>query len=92
MSKTIASQEKELFLWKSRFDKCHKSLHEMTQAVSYMITCLQLCMYIQAFLTQKQAHEANEKTLKVKTDKLEKLCRALQTERKDLRAKIKQVW
>lgn len=35
MSKTIGTLEKEMLMWKGRYEKCNKSLLEMTQEVCY---------------------------------------------------------
>ncbi len=49
-------------------------------------------MTLQAFvLMQRGASERALKTLRTKTEKLERLCRALQTERNSLRTEIKKV-
>ena len=35
MSKTIGTLEKEMLMWKGRYEKCNKSLLEMAQEVCY---------------------------------------------------------
>jgi chromosome segregation ATPase len=72
MSKTIAELEKESQMWKSKYEKCNRSLLEMADE-------------------HIQNTEAI-KSLKAKNEKLEKLCRALQTERTQLSQKIKVCW
>jgi chromosome segregation ATPase len=71
MSKTIAELEKESQMWKSKYEKCNRSLLEMADE-------------------HIQNTEAI-KSLKAKNEKLEKLCRALQTERTQLSQKIKEL-
>lgn len=69
MSKTINALEKEVGLWKARYDKASLTLMETTE--------------------EKSSLEATVKTLKTKTDKLERLCRAMQAERTKLRDEMK---
>lgn len=70
MSKTIGMLEKEMIMWKTRYEKCNRSLLEMAE--------------------ERVVHEHTIHSLKSKNEKLEKLCRALQSERKELNKKLKQ--
>ena len=99
MSKTIGTLEKEMLMWKGRYEKCNKSLLDMAQEV---------CTITMAMLTrggalngvydvsththtQRMVMEQNAQLLRTKNEKLEKLCRALQAERNQLRKQEKTV-
>ena len=101
MSKTIGTLEKEMLMWKGRYEKCNKSLLDMAQEV---------CTITMATLTrggalngvcdvsarththtQRMVMEQNAQLLRTKNEKLEKLCRALQAERNQLRKQEKTV-
>ena len=50
-----------------------------------------LMAHVVTYLIQKSSLESTVKTLKTKTEKLERLCRAMQGERTKLREEIKAV-
>lgn len=94
MAKKMKKLEKEAMTWKSRFDGCNKALLDMVTDVSSSssqtfhpsaskyLTC-KCCVLMQKTIKEK---EFELQTLK--TQKLEKLCRALQDERKTLYEKL----
>ena len=86
MSKTVKKQEKEAKMWRSRWEASNQSVMKMTEEVS---TSPRHCFVNHCF-SQRAGHEKVVIDLKGRIEKLEKLCRALQKERNDLRSQIRE--
>ncbi|OXB77800.1 UNVERIFIED_CONTAM: hypothetical protein H355_000555 [Colinus virginianus] len=79
MTKKIKKLEKETTMYRSRWESSNKALLEMAEECDRS----ELLLYLQKTLRDKELEG-----LQVKIQRLEKLCRALQTERNDLNKKV----
>ena len=81
-----------MLMWKGRYEKCNKSLLDMAQEVCTMATLTMGGALNRVTMhTQRMVVEQNAQLLRTKNEKLEKLCRALQAERNQLRKQDKPV-
>ncbi|OXB66347.1 hypothetical protein ASZ78_011881, partial [Callipepla squamata] len=78
MTKKIKKLEKETTMYRSRWESSNKALLEMAEE----------CDRSELLYLQKTLRDKELEGLQVKIQRLEKLCRALQTERNDLNKKV----
>ncbi|XP_019522093.1 PREDICTED: gamma-taxilin isoform X3 [Hipposideros armiger] len=76
MTKKIKKLEKETIIWRTKWENNNKALLQMAEEVRWFPA------------TEKTVRDKEYKALQIKLDRLEKLCRALQTERNELSEKV----
>ncbi|XP_023609465.1 gamma-taxilin isoform X6 [Myotis lucifugus] len=76
MTKKIKKLEKETILWRTKWENNNKALLQMAEEVRWFP------------VTKKTVRDKEYKAFQIKLERLEKLCRALQTERNELNEKV----
>ncbi|XP_036295468.1 gamma-taxilin isoform X7 [Pipistrellus kuhlii] len=76
MTKKIKKLEKETLLWRTKWENNNKALLQMAEEVRWFP------------VTKKTVRDKEYKAFQIKLERLEKLCRALQTERNELNEKV----
>ncbi|XP_023370093.1 gamma-taxilin isoform X1 [Otolemur garnettii] len=76
MTKKIKKLEKETIIWRTKWENNNKALLQMAEEVRWFPA------------TKKTVRDKEYKAFQIKLERLEKLCRALQTERNELNEKV----
>ena len=91
MSKTISVLEKEMNMWRSKYEKCNKALIDTAEEVRRLVCAVCGDVIMMSSTSQRLHYERQAHVFRTKNEKLEKLCRALQQERNQLQDQVRKV-